>query len=448
MRLVQLGAEPTKVGADVRAALSSFGEGDEMLGGVAIIGATPPDDHQPVDAIIVLPRGVIIVVGVDLPEPALTLQAPLQTPWTVDGWPLVRAEGEVNPGFEALESASALATSLQARDVEPLPVGTIVAVGPSVDQVTQPTTDLHRGVRVVHPSAESILAAARELATYQQRCPVEPARQVLKVLAQDAADLATGELTAEGFPVFAESDPASADTALISKIDDTAEATSPSIRLPPLDAAQRRAILLAAMVRRAKRRAAALAALPQQTKLIALAAVVAVVCAIVALVAVSGSTRTVAVPPPAPPIRIDGVDFVRRLSQHDVNCAQHSIGDIQTWFQRQPCAGLTRQDFSTTVSGRPAVVAVAVVDLADPAGAAKLREELDTAGSGGIVDLVAEGHRWDGAPSSLAGSAEAVEQDGKQVRLVQTVWVQGGSQPADIELRSLSERGLRLPASG
>jgi hypothetical protein len=447
MRLVQLGAEPSEVGAKVRDALAACGTGDEVLGGVALFGCTPPDDTKPIDAIIVLPRGLIVVVGMDLPEPAQMLDAPLQTPWTVDGWPLVRTEGAVNPGFEALQSASELASSLQNRDLEPLPVATIVAVGPHVGQVTQPSTDLHRGVRVMHPSTTSLLAAARELATYQHRCPLEPARRLLEVLAADAAELTTGELTAEGFPVFAESDPASAETIVLSKIDVPDEpATTPSIRMPSLGAAQRNAILLA---HAAKRLAEPLAALSRRTKLIALSAVLTLVCVVVALVAFSGAEKTTAAPPPLPPpVRIDGVEFVRQLSEHDADCARHSLGDVQAWFQRQPCAGLTRQDFSTTVAGRSAAVAVAVVDLPDTASATSLRDELDTAGSGGITDLITDGRRWPGGPSSLDGSAEAVEQDGKQVRVVQTVWTQGGSQPTDVELRSLAERGLRLPAGG
>lgn len=446
MRLVQLGAEPTQVGADIREALTACGTGDEVLGGVALFGCAPPDRKKPVDAIMVLPRGVIVVVGIDLPEPARTLEAPVETPWTVDGWPLVRTEGTVNPGFDALESASALATSLQSRDLEPLPVATIVAVGPHVDQITQPTTDLHRGVRVVHPSTTSLHAAARELATYQHRCPLEPARRLLEVLAPGTAELTASELTAEGFPVFAESDPTSAETILLSKIEEPDEGTAPSIRKPALSAVQGNAVLLA---RAAKRLAARLAALPRRTRLIALSAVLAVVCVVAVLVVLSGGERTAAAPPPAtPPIRIDGIDFVRQLSQRDTGCAPHSIGDVQAWFQRQPCAGLTRQDFSATVAGRSAAVAVAVVNLADTSSATSLRRELDAAGTGGITDLVTEGRRWAGGPSSWDGAARAVEQDGTQVRVVQTVWTQGGSQPTDTELRSLAERGLRLPASG
>jgi hypothetical protein len=430
MRLVRLGEEPTKIGADVRAALAAWGAGNEVLGGVAVLGWTPPDSSRALDAVIVLSRGVIVVVGVDLPEPALTLEAPMQTPWTVDGWPLVRTEGAVNPALDALESASALAAHLQAQGIEPLPVSTIVAVGPFVGQVTQPTNDLHRGVRVLHPSTTSMLAAVRELATYQHACTVEPARQLLEVLDEDAGKLADDDLTAEGFPDAVTSDPASADTWQIPKVEDESGEATPAPRIPA--------------PRVAAPRIPALSGFSRRPKLIALSAIPMVLCfAIVLLV----QTGTAASPPPAPAPQstVDGVGFVRRASQQDTNCAQHSFGDVRAWFQQQPCAGLTRLTFSTEVTRRPAAVAVAVVDLSDEDSAAKLRDLLDTAGSGGLTDLVADAHRWAGGPRSFDGAAQVIEQTGNRVRIVQAVWVNGGSQPDDVELRALAERGTRLP---
>ena len=38
MRLIRLGAEPSTIGADVRAALTAWGAGTGVLGGVALIG--------------------------------------------------------------------------------------------------------------------------------------------------------------------------------------------------------------------------------------------------------------------------------------------------------------------------------------------------------------------------------------------------------------------------
>ena len=44
----------------------------------------------------------------------------------------------------------------------------------------------------------------------------------------------------------------------------------------------------------------------------------------------------------------------------------------------------------------------------------------------------------------FANAAQAVERTGNQVRIVQAVWAQRSSEPTDVSLRSLAERGLRL----
>ncbi|HWO61319.1 MAG TPA: hypothetical protein VNO31_14920, partial [Umezawaea sp.] len=84
VRLIRLGSVPTEVGADVRAALSTWGVGDAVLGGVALLGVQPPGSPKAVDAVVVLPRGVVVVVGVDLPDPAVRLEAPLTGQWRID----------------------------------------------------------------------------------------------------------------------------------------------------------------------------------------------------------------------------------------------------------------------------------------------------------------------------------------------------------------------------
>ena len=81
MRLIRLGDGSSEVGVDVRAALASWGRGDGVVGGVALTGARPPDCPRPVDAIVVLPRGILGGVGVDLPDPAVRLDAPLAGQW-------------------------------------------------------------------------------------------------------------------------------------------------------------------------------------------------------------------------------------------------------------------------------------------------------------------------------------------------------------------------------
>ncbi|WP_406692295.1 hypothetical protein REH65_10595 [Saccharopolyspora sp. ID03-671] len=406
MHLVRLGAEPTEVGADVRAAIAAWGAGRSVLGGVAVLGCRPPGGPRELDAVIVLPRGVIVVLGVDLPEPALKLEAPVGTPWTVDGWPLVRTEGKVNPAQEGLESAAALARGLQTRGLEPLPVAAVVAVGPYVGQVTQPTTDLHRGVRVVSPNTTSVLSAARELATYESSCGAGSARALLEVLGAEVTD---EQLVEEGFPASPDVDLSRVETALIPKYSEDPPAAEPPRPAP-------------------------------RGKLIG-AAVAVLLCALVGALLLGSPSAS---PPEAAAQRVDGVEFALRAADHVAACAPNSYGDVQRWFQQQPCRSLRRGVFETRLGPSPVAVSVAIVDVADQGSGTRLRELLESAGTGGVTDLLAQGRGWPGAPREFGDAAQAVQQNGTQVRVVQVVWSQRPSHPDDLELRAMAERGLRL----
>jgi hypothetical protein len=412
MHLVRLGAEPTEVGADIRAAIAAWGAGRSVLGGVTVFGCRPPGSPRPLDAVIVLPRGVIVVLGVDLPEPAMKLDAPVGTPWTVDGWPLVRTEGKVNPAQEGLESAAALARSLQTRGLEPLPVAAVVAVGPYVGQVMQPTTDLHRGVRVVSPNTTSVLSAARELATYESPCGAVPALGLLRVLGAEAA----GEtLVEEGFPASPEVDLSSIDTMLIPKYSEDR----------PFD----------------RERGAAKSRTFPRGKLIAAVAAVAVVCALLGVMTLGSPSAS---PPELAVQRVDGVEFTQHAIDQGKACGPNAYGDVQRWFQQQPCRSLRRGVFEARLGTSSVEVSIAAVDLADPKSATELRTLLESAGTGGISDLVAQGRNWPGAPRDFGDAAQSVQQSGSQVRVVQAVWSQQPSNPDDLELRAMAERGLRL----
>ncbi|RRO19252.1 hypothetical protein EIL87_03825 [Saccharopolyspora rhizosphaerae] len=412
MHLVRLGVEPTEVGADVRAAIAAWGSGRSVLGGVTVFGCRPPGSPRELDAVIVLPRGLIVVLGVDLPEPALKLEAPAGTPWTVDGWPLVRTEGAVNPAQEGLESAAALARSLQSRGLEPLPVAAVVAVGPYVGQVTQPTTDLHRGVRVVSPNTTSVLSAARELATYESTCDAGSAKALLDVLGAEV----TGEvLVGEGFPEAPEVDLAGADTMLIPKYSEKRPA--------------------------GRARTSARSRSFPRGKLIGAVAALVVVFGLLGALAL-GSTW--AGPPEVATQRVDGVGFAHRATDHVAACGQHSYGDVQRWFQVQPCRSLRRGLFETHRGESAVALSVAVVDLPGQEAATQLRKLLESAGTGGISDLVSQGRGWSGGPRDFGDAAQAVQQHGSQVRVVQAVWAREPSHPDDLELRAMAERGLRL----
>ncbi|WP_020657579.1 hypothetical protein [Amycolatopsis benzoatilytica] len=203
MRLVRLGQQPSRVAEDVRAALASLGRGSTVIGGVALVGARPTGDRA-VEAVVVLPAGVLIVIGVDLPDPALRLEAPLSGSWKADGWPLVHGD-DVNPATEALD----LSQECERRIAElgGGPVGTIVAVGPYVETVEQPPGDLAGPVRVLHPTPTTMLAATVSLATARHPRSVDQARALIAALAPDAPELSDEVLRGEGFVRFADDVP-------------------------------------------------------------------------------------------------------------------------------------------------------------------------------------------------------------------------------------------------
>ncbi|MEU4802582.1 hypothetical protein [Actinosynnema sp. NPDC023587] len=412
MRLIRLGVEPSQIGVDVRAALSTWGGGDSVLGGVALLGVTPPDCPRALDAVIVLPRGVLVVVGVDLPDPAMRLEAPLSGQWKIDGWPLTRPDGATSPAAEALEATTAVARRIQDMRGEPLPVTTVVAVGPYVGQVVQPTGDLNRGVRVVHPKPTTLLAAARELATSDRPCSADHAAKLLAVLAPTGTPPDAGQLRAEGFSDAA-ADLASASTLLLPKV-------PPAARRPkwlPYAAAGVVAVLL----------------------------VVGLVVALTSGGASEAASSTSAAPQPTTVV-VDGRNFSPKGADRTEECAGHAFGDVRAWLAGHLCLQLRRAQFETSVDGRKAGVAVSELNLPDAARAAELHRVASVAGSGGVTALVKEGRTWPGGPVSFDRAAIKAVTKTNQVRIAQVVWVDGDSDPADPALTALADQALRLPA--
>ena len=413
MRLIRLGTEPSAVGADVRAALSTWGNGDAVLGGVALLGVRPPDCPRELDAVIVLPRGVLVVVGVDLPDPAMRLEAPLNGPWKIDGWPLTRPDGATSPAAEALAATTAVAHRIQDMRGEPLPVTTVVAVGPYVGQVVQPTVDLNRGVRVLHPKPTTLLAAARELATSDRHCSAEHAAKLVAVLAPTGAPPSRQHLIAEGFSDAA-ADLASASTMLL-----------PKVTAPP-----------------AKRQV-----LPYVGGVVV--AVLLIIALVISLTPGDTADSSTSPTPTQQPttVVVDGRNFTPRGADRTDDCAGHAFGDVQAWLSQHVCMQLRRAQYETTVDGRKAGVAIAELSLPDAARAAELHAIAAVAGAGGVTPLVGEGREWPGGPASFDRSAITVAAKGAQVRITQVVWAEGDQDPADPKLAALTDQALRLPAS-
>ncbi|MCP2256690.1 hypothetical protein LX15_000373 [Streptoalloteichus tenebrarius] len=432
MRLVRLGTEASDVGVDLRAALAACGRGSGVLGGVALLGVTPPDCPQALDAVLVLPRGVLVVCGVDLPNPALRLEAPLQGTWRVDGWELVRPDGPPNPASEALAAATAVSQRLQRLRAEPLPVSTVVAVGPYVERVIQPSADLHRGVRVLHPTATALLTAARELSTADRPCGADQALRLLTALGMPFDELDAAALAAEGFADSAGHDLAAASTVLIPRVTERPGPTAAPAR---------------------PRRA------PRWLPVAALAMASLLLVALVVTVATAGDDEP-APTPTAPTTQgsagpntttastVDGVRFEPRGTAVDADCAARAFGDVQVWLARNPCSRLTRGLFEAVGPSGRAAVSVAVLTFPQAATAEQFRGVASAPGNGGVSDLVREGKGWDGGPKSFSGAAFATARDGERVRLVEVVWLGEPSRPDDPRLRTLAERALRVPLPG
>ncbi|WP_223198591.1 hypothetical protein [Solihabitans fulvus] len=423
---MRLGEQPSVVGVDVRAALSTWGVGKAVLGGVALLGVQPPGCPRPLDAVIVLPRGVLVVVGVDLPDPAMRLEAPLTGGWAIDGWPLVRTDGAVNPATEALAAATTVANRLQAMRAEPLPVSTVIAVGPYVGKVVQPTVDLNRGVRVLHPEPTTLLAAARELATCERPCTVDQASRLLGVVMSEGSPPDTGQLLAEGFPDAVTTDLASASTMLIPRIGgkDGAERGAerkPRRPLPPLP------------------HWAPYAAAGVFGLLVLLGIIVA---------ATSGDTPSAAPPTTSArptTVAMAGLTFAPEGAAKDTDCAGHSFGDARTWLTQHGCTGLQRAQYETSVNGRKVAVSVAEITVADAAAGAQLRAVLDTPGAGGVNDLVREGRTWPGGPANFDRAAYASSVQDNRIRVAQAVWADGQSTATDPALLNLAKQAQQLP---
>lgn len=433
MRLVRLGEENSTVGADVRAALASWGRGDTVVGGIALLGCHPKGCASPVDAIVVLPRGVLVIVGVDLPDPAVRLDAPLSGQWKTDGWPLVRPDGAVNPAAEALQTVGAITRLLESARVEPLPVGTVVAVGPYVSQVHQPTSDLLRGVRVLHPEPKTLLTAARELAVHQRPCTVAQALAILTALEPDNTTLTAIDLAAEGFADTVKPDLAAASTTLIPRVPRSAPQTGTASRnTPPRRGGQVRWLPAGAAV------------------LVAMLLLTGIVYAVASAgdgddqrSQGASSTRS-----ESTDVRVDGVSFEPKGAVTDTNCAAHAYGDVQVWLERNRCSELVRMRYESTSDGKTAAILVAVLRFPESALAGELHDVADQPGSGAITDASAEGTAWPGNSKPFFESAAfASGREGNSLKLVQAVWIGQPSTPDDETLEDLARHALDIPVS-
>ena len=388
MRLVRLGDAQSEVAADIKSALASWGGGNAVLGGVALAGYLPPGRPRPVDVLVLLPNAVVVVAGVDLPDPAMRLDAPLHGQWRIDGWPLVGPDPNLNPAAEAVATAAAMTDVLRETG---LPVRLVLAVGPYVSEVLQSQADKDLGVRVLHPMPTTLLAAVRDLAGAAPAVSAELAGGLLIHLCPDER-FSKDELLAEGFS-------------------DAAAAAPPAPAKP-----RRRWLPLGVGVPLA---ALGLAGL---------------------ITALSTGSRPAAAPSSLSYTKVDTLD-------DDSHCAEHAYGDVQVWLSQHPCVDLRRWSYSAHSGGQPAGVSVAELTFTGPDPATQFQQIAEQPGAGGVNELLREGRHWAGGPASFDRAAFSSSRSGGTVRLVETVWVDRPSTTDDSQLQALADKTLNLSLS-
>ncbi|MEU6642246.1 hypothetical protein ABZ863_06815 [Saccharomonospora sp. NPDC046836] len=444
MRLVRFPRRTTLVSEDIRAALASLGRGRNLVGGLALVGTQPPGLAQAVDAVLIVPHGVLVVVGVDLPDPAMRLEAPLDGQWKADGWPLVRTDNAVNPGTEPLALAAAVAELIRATAPEAT-VGTVIAVGPFVETVEQPPADLAGPVRVVYPTSTSMLAATVSLASAERVFTAEQVRALVRALEPDAPEQDDEVLAAEG---FTEDHPLASAPPTVPMIHPATPpppavpvrppAPSPHPRPPAPPARPASPMPTPSPARRRTR----------WQPLAGAAVLVLLIAATIAILLAQADSEPAprAAPPPAPAVvRAGGIEFTEQATGSTVDCAQHAVGDLQVRLDDGGCAALRRGSFVTTVDGRPVAVSVAALTFADEAQAAAFQELADTPGTGVITDVATDTGRWPDASPSFADAAYTSSLDGITVRLVLACPLAGPSPVDDPALTEVAEAAQAIP---
>ncbi|TNC22382.1 hypothetical protein [Amycolatopsis alkalitolerans] len=440
MRLVRLGHQPSRVADDIRAALASLGRGATVVGGVALVGARPIPSVRSVDAVVVLPRGVLIVLGVDLPDPTMRLEAPLDGPWKADGWALPAPNKEVNPAAPKLALAEVIGKQLRPKVPAALPIGTIIAVGPFVDQVDQPPADVAGSVRVLHPTATHMLAAAVSLSTAPEPCSVEEAHALLKTLAPEAPPLSGDELAAEGFSqkpseIAERLEPETTEKMAPPQPPEPSPRTPPP--LAPIEVTTPVPRITAAVPVRAPA-----ATKPRTVRWLPLAAIglLAVLLTTAIVLATTGGGAPESAPPP-PTQLVDGIAFIQRAGASDNQCAAHAVGDLQASLQKTPCLTMRRASFEATVDGRPVAVSVAVITFRDSAAASAFKKDADTPGGGSISDLAGETGKWPSTPHFDGTAAYVSSVRGTEVRLALAAWFDQASTADDPALLQAARAG-------
>lgn len=419
MRLIGTGAAASLLAADVSASLRGLGRGDHTIGGIALMNVTPHGFARPFDAVVVMPHGVLLIVGVELPGPTMRLDAPLHGQWKADNWPLVGSGDAVNPGAHGLAASQRLAQRIAEEARLTVPIATMLAVGPFVDAVVPSRDDLSQPVRVLHPTINALTDAIATLTPPGgPTCSAEQARAVLRAIDPATPIQPDDTLATEGFPSTA-----------------TTARTGPGpapVQPPPSAPSRGRPALL---------------------RPLPIAVVFLLVVGLIAVIAVTtaGASNTPAragSPQRMPDLvvhQVDGLDFEVVAADTDRDCESTTYGDLRTTVSKADCAGVHLGSYLTSVGGRRAAVSVAEFELESHRQAGRLEKLVSTPGTGWAIDLATTRDAWPDTSGYGAGTYRSAEADGR-LRLVRTVWLDGpGPDDGDATLGEISDRAFAVP---
>ncbi|TFV64979.1 hypothetical protein E4P40_26835 [Blastococcus sp. CT_GayMR20] len=158
----------------------------------------------------------------------------------------------------------------------------------------------------------------------------------------------------------------------------------------------------------------------------------------------SSSAPTAAGPQAGDVQEVGGVAFTVQAAQVDETCVGHAYGDTAAFLEANDCTALSRALYSAQVEGGPVVVSVSRVQMPDNGIARELQALTDRNGSGNVNDLLREGVRYTGSPAELSGAEYASAVSGSTVTIVESAWVEEGSEGGSAEIDRLATAGLEL----
>jgi hypothetical protein len=135
-----------------------------------------------------------------------------------------------------------------------------------------------------------------------------------------------------------------------------------------------------------------------------------------------------------------GFQVRSRITDDDGDCATHAYGMIQTFFEENRCFSMLRALLEVRDDRRNTIlVAIAWAEMPDPALAERLKDMVDTNGTGNIRELSRQRGQY--LDVGFSDAAYASAREGSTVVNAQAVAIDDGVDGA--QLADVAERALR-----